>query len=130
VQAFARKICCGISHEGLQWQAGEYVETTEMGPLNGKISGDTIRTYDSTTTTSGLTRGTMGAFRSNTVVWGDWSVVPRDALVTAQSTYRANWVGQPYQSLDHNSNWYVQSLMSSVGKSGHVRGAFAPGFGQ
>jgi hypothetical protein len=96
-----------------------------MGP---NVQGN-IAVYRSSGGIDGLTSNTISAFNNDRVVWGDWATVPKSALTTAQTAY-SNWIGPPYSAIDHNSNFYVNSVLSHAGANPHIPGVFAPAFGR
>ena len=109
-----------IGHKFIMFEDGRIVE---MGPLNG-----TIHVYDSLN----LDEITAGTTRYLTQLPGNikWTTadISSSMFEKALSVYKSTWVGTPYNALNHNSNYFVNSVITASGGTINSGGYYCPGF--
>src|SRR3989442_3938686 len=69
------------------------------------------------------------ALQTDAVIWGPTIRVSGAALKQSIAAYESANSGVPYRWYHHNSNYFVNTVVSAAGGNPHVPGVFAPPFG-
>jgi len=121
VRVGARETMNIASHKVID--AGDVVY--EMGPDR---SGN-IAVYRGRIGGEGLLPDTASALQTDAVIWGPTIRVSGAALKQSIAAYESANSGVPYRWYHHNSNYFVNTVVSAAGGNPHVPGVFAPPFG-
>jgi hypothetical protein len=103
----------------------------EMGPEGGHLGGK-IHLYDSAGEFSNkggtdITAGTAEALRNPDSVHWTETRINMSRFTEALTAYKAEYIGvRTYNPLSHNSNFFVNSVISAAGGNPTIPGAVAP----
>jgi RHS repeat-associated protein len=95
----------------------------------GADSAGNIKVYRGPITGEGLLSETGRALRTDAVVWGPAIRVSGAALLQSIAAYESANANVPYRWYYHNSNYFVNTVVSAAGGNPYVPGVFAPPFG-